>query len=159
MILLNFTGTPIKGTSTVDAHKDWITISGTNLSVCRAISSSGGGDRDTRNPMISEVSLAKATDLASPDLFMQAVCGKSLGDAEIHFIHTGGSDKKQQVYLKVVLGGAIVSSYSLTSNGDRPTDTFSISFTTISYTFDAFSGDTVTSGTPKKWDLEKNQKI
>ncbi len=159
MILLNFKGTQIKGTATVDGHKDWITIDAIQMGVGRAISSSGGADRDTSNPSFSEISLTKATDLASADLFMQAVCGKSLGDAEIHFIQTGGSDKKQQVFLKLILGGAIISSYSASSNGERPVETISINFTTISYTFDAFSGDTVISGTPKQWDLEKNQKV
>ncbi|MCF5721750.1 type VI secretion system tube protein Hcp [Pseudomonas syringae] len=159
MILLNFKGTPIKGTSTVDAHTDWITIDALQMGVGRAISSSGGGDRDTSNPSFSEISLSKATDLASADLFMQAVCGKSLGDAEIHFIQTGGADKKQQVFLKLILGGAIISAYSVASNGDRPTETLSINFTTISYEYNAFAGDTVKTGTPKKWDLEKNQKL
>ena len=157
MILMNFTGTPIKGTSTVDAHKDWITLEAFQMGVGRAISTSGGGDRDTSNPSFSEISLTRVTDLSSADLFMQAVCGKSLGNAEIHFIQTGGSDKKQQVFLKLILGGAIISAYSASSNGERPTETIAINFTTISYEFNAFSGDTVKTGTPKKWDLEKNK--
>ena len=160
MILLNFKGTPIKGTSTVDGHKDWITLDAIQMGVFRAISSSGGGaDRDTSNPSFSEISVTKLADVASADLFMQAVCGKSLGDAEIHFVHTGGTDKKQQVFLKIILGGAIISAYSASSTGDRPAETLSINFTTISYAYDAFNGDTVITGTPKKWDLEKNQKI
>ena len=160
MILLNFKGTQIKGTSTVDGHKDWITIDAIQMGVGRAISTSGGGaDRDTSNPSFSEISMTKVTDLASADLFMQAVCGKRLGDAEIHFIQTGGPDKKQQVFLKLILGSAIISSYSASSNGERPSETISINFTTISYEFDSFTGDTVITGTPKKWDLEANAKI
>jgi type VI secretion system secreted protein Hcp len=159
MILLNFKGTQIKGTATVDGHKDWITVDALQMGVGRAISSSGSGDRDTSNPSFSEISLSRASDPASPDLFMQAVCGKSLGDAEIHFIQTGGSDTKQQVFLTLILGGAIISSYSASSNGERPVETLSINFTTISYTYDAFSGDAPLSGTTKQWDLEKNQKI
>jgi len=63
------------------------------------------------------------------------------------------------VFLKLILGEAIISSYSASSNGERPSETFSINFTTISYEYDSFTGDTVITGTPKKWDLEKNQKI
>jgi type VI secretion system secreted protein Hcp len=91
-----------------------------------------------------------------PDLFMQAVCGMSLGKAEIHFLQTGGADKKQQVYLKIELEDAIVSSYSTSSGGDRPSESLSINFVKISYQYDAFSGDKITTGTPKKWDLVKN---
>nr|WP_314539460.1 type VI secretion system tube protein Hcp [uncultured Massilia sp.] len=156
MILLKF-ATQIKGTSTVSGHTDWITIDALQMGVGRAISVSGGGkDRDTSNPSFSEITLTKATDIASADLFMQAVGGKSLGKAEIHFIQTGGTDKKQQVFLTLELDGAIISSYSASSNGERPSETFTINFTKISYKYDSFTGDSVVTGTPKKWDLEAN---
>ena len=159
MILLNF-ATKIKGTSTVSAHTDWITIDAVQMGVGRAITTSGGGaDRDTSNPSFSEVTMTKATDIASADLFMEAVCSKSLGKAELHFIQTGGADKKQQVFLTVELEDAIVSSYSVSSSGERPTETISLNFTKISYKYDSFSGEKVTTGTAKKWDLEANAKI
>lgn len=156
MILLKF-ATQIKGDSIVDGHTDWITIDSLQFGVGRAITVSGGGkDRDTSNPSFSEITLTKSTDIASADLFLQAVCGKSLGKAELHWVQTGGSDKKQQVYLKIELEEAIVSSYSISSGGDRPTESLSLNFTKISYQYDAFSGDKVTTGTAKKWDLKAN---
>ncbi|WP_332876516.1 Hcp family type VI secretion system effector [Massilia sp. S19_KUP03_FR1] len=156
MILLKF-AVAINGDSVVDSHEKWITISSLQIGVGRAISVSGGGaDRETSNPSFSEITLTKSTDIASADLFMQAVCGKSLGKAEIHFLQTGGSDKKQQVYLKIELTDAIVSSYSASSGGDRPSESFSLNFTQISYQYDAFSGDNIVTGTAKKWDLTKN---
>ncbi|MFJ2982137.1 MULTISPECIES: type VI secretion system tube protein Hcp [unclassified Pseudomonas] len=160
MILLNFNGKKIKGTSTVSGHADWITVDALQMGVGRSISASGGGtDRDTSNPSFSEIILTKSTDMASADLFMEAVCGKSLGKAEIHFVQTGGVDAKDQVYFKLELEEAIVSSYSASSSGERPSETFSINFTTISYQYDAFSGDKVSVGTPKKWDLLSNAKL
>lgn len=156
MILLKF-ATAINGDSIVDGHDKWITCSSMQLGVGRAISSSGGGvDRETSNPSFSEVTLTKTTDISSADLFMQSVCGKGLGKAEIHFLQTGGADKKNQVYMKIELEDAIVSSYSMSSGGDRPSESFSLNFTKISYQYDAFSGSKVTTGTPKKWDLTKN---
>jgi len=156
MILLKF-ATAINGDSIIDGHDKWITISSLQMGVGRAISVSGGGaDRETSNPSFSEITLTKSTDIASADLFMQAVCGKSLGKAEIHFLQTGGADKKQQVFLKIELTDAIVSSYSASSGGDRPSESFSLNFTQISYQYDAFSGEKVTTGTAKKWDLAKN---
>lgn len=159
MILLKF-AKPIKGTSTVTSHVDWITIDSIQMGVGRAISTSGGGtDRDTSNPSFSEISLTKPTDIASADLFMQAVCGVSLGKAELHFMQTGGADKKDQVFLKLELEEPIISSYSVSSGGERPQETFSINFTRISYQYDSFTGEKVVTGTPKKWDLEKNAKF
>lgn len=156
MILLNF-ATKIKGTAILDAHADWITISSMQLGVGRAISTSGGGtDRDTSNPSFSELTLTKMTDIASADLFMQAIAGKSLGKAELHFIQTGGSTSKGQVFMKIDLEDAIISSYSVDSSGERPTESFSINFTKISYQYDSFDGTSVKTGTPKKWDLTAN---
>jgi len=156
MILLKF-ATAINGDSIVAGHEKWITCDSMQMGVGRAISASGGGvDRETSNPSFSEVTLTKSTDVSSADLFMQSVCGKGLGKAEIHFLQTGGADKAQQVYMKIELEDAIVSSYSMSSGGDRPTESFSLNFTKISYQYDAFSGTKVTTGTAKKWDLQKN---
>jgi type VI secretion system secreted protein Hcp len=155
MILLNF-DTQIKGTSSVDGHDKWITIDSLQMGVGRAISMTGNGnDRDTSNPSFSEISMTKATDIASADLFMQAVAGKSLGVATIHFIQTASA--KVQVFLTIELTGAIISSYSMGSSGERPNETFSIHFTKISYKYDSFNGDTVTTGTPKKWNVAGNE--
>ena len=157
MILLKF-ATEIKGESTVAHHIGWITISSMQFGVGRGISSiGGGGDRETSNPSFSEVTLSKSLDIASTALMMQATCGKSLGKAELHFIQTGGAEAKGQVYLKLELTDVIVSSYSSSSGGDRPTESFSLNFTKISYQYDKFDGATVTAGTPQKWDLEKGE--
>src|SRR4029078_2118571 len=117
------------------------------FNVGRQITRSGGGsDRDTSKPQFSEVICNKPTDMPSAERFFQGTCGKSLGKAELHFIQTGGGEAKGQAFLKVELDGAIVSSYSMRSGGDRPIDTFSINFTKISYQYDAYDGDKVTTG-------------
>ncbi|WP_053128475.1 type VI secretion system tube protein Hcp [Pseudomonas sp. MIACH] len=157
MILLNFKDKKIKGTAKVDGHNEWITIDALHMSVGRAISNVCRADRSPSTPSFSEMSLTRATDQASPDLFMQSLRGGSLGDAEIHFIHTGTPEQNTQVFLKLILGDAIISSYSASSNGERPVETLSISFITISYTVDTFEGKSVISGTPKQWDLETNK--
>ena len=157
MILLKF-ATAINGESTVAGHDKWITIESVQMGVGRGITSvGGGGDRETSNPSFSEVTMAKTMDVASTELFMQATCGKSLGKAEIHFIQTGGTAAKGQTYLKIELDEAIVSSYSMNSGGERPTENFSLNFTKISYQYDKYDGATVVTGTAKKWNLEKNE--
>ena len=158
MILLKF-ATEIKGEATITGHEGWINVDSFQLGVGRSVTTTGGGsDRDPSNPSFSEATFTKGTDKSSPDLFMQAVCGKSLGKAEIHFVQTGGADSKGQIYLKFELEEAMVTSYSMSSGGDRPTERFSINFAKISKQYDAFSaGGKVTAGTPKKWDLMKNQ--
>jgi type VI secretion system secreted protein Hcp len=160
MILLNF-DTAIKGDSTVASHTDWITIDSLEFGVGRAITASGGGaDRETSNPAFSEVSLTKSMDKASVDLMMQAICGKSLGKATIHFIQTGGADAKGQEYLEIILGDAIVSSYGASSSGDRPGESFSINFDGFQMKYNTFSeGGTVKAGELKGWNLMKNETL
>lgn len=157
MILLKF-ATAINGESTVAKHDKWITVDSIQFGVGRSITSiGGGGDRETSNPSFSEVTFSKSTDVASTELFMQATCGKSLGKAEVHFIQTGGTAAKGQVYLTLELDEAVVSSYSMSSSGDRPSESFSINFTKVSYKYDKYDGDKITAGTAKKWNLEKNE--
>ncbi|MBB5020144.1 type VI secretion system secreted protein Hcp [Chitinivorax tropicus] len=159
MILLNF-ATEIKGTSTVEKHKDWIAVDSMSFGVGRAIHSvSGGKDRETSNPSFSELTFTKSTDISSGDLFMQSICGKSLGKAQIHFIQTGGTEANGQHYLSIELTDAIVSSYSISSSGERPVETFSLNYTQINFKYDAFDGTQIAAGTLKGWDLLKNQKI
>ncbi|WP_347988900.1 type VI secretion system tube protein Hcp [Methylomonas sp. AM2-LC] len=157
MILLSF-ATEIKGDSTVDAHTDWITVDSLQWGVGRAISASGQGkDRDPSNPSFSEVTLTKSMDVASVDLFSQATCGKSLGTGKIHFIQTGGSDAKSQVYLEIELAECIVSSYSQSSGGDRPQESVSINFNQLVMKYSTFKdGKTVVAGAFKGYDLKTN---
>ncbi|MES2771395.1 MAG: type VI secretion system tube protein Hcp [Pseudomonadota bacterium] len=157
MILLNFK-TPIKGGSKVDGHADWIHLDSFQLGVGRSISvQSGGTDRNASDASFSEASVSKSTDIASADLFAQATYGKSLGEATLHFLQTGGAGKENQVFLEIVLYDVIISSYSLASGGDRPSESFSLNFTKISYQYNAFNGDKVTTGTAKKFDLMTNK--
>jgi type VI secretion system secreted protein Hcp len=157
MILLQFKGDVIKGESQVDGHPNWINVDSFQLGVGRAISASGrGSDRDTSTPSFSEATFHRSTDKASPDLFFQAVCGKSLGEAKVHFIQKAEADK-DQVYLEFVLGDPIVSSYSISSGGERPSESFSLNFVKISKKYTAFSGAKVGDQPEKKWDLVANK--
>ncbi len=157
MILLKF-GTEIKGNSVVDGHKDWITLTSVQLGVGRAITTVGGGtSRDTSNPSFSELTCSKDTDKASSDLYFQSIAGVSLQKAEIHWVQTGGTKKSPQVYLKIELNDPIVTSYSLSSGGERPNESFALNFTKITYQYDDFEGEKRTTGTPKKWNLMENK--
>jgi type VI secretion system secreted protein Hcp len=157
MILLKLGA--INGLSDIADHEKWITIDSLQFGVGRAISIVGGGaDRDTSNPSFSEITVSKSMDISSPDIFAEAIAGKAADKAELHFIQTAGTQEKPQVFLKLTLISPLVSSYSMSSGGERPSESLSINFTKIEYQYDSFSGDKVTTGTPKKWDLVKNQK-
>ncbi len=156
MILIKF-ATEIKGQSTVDAHDGWINVDSMQWGVGRGVASQTGGSakREVSSPSISEVTFSRMTDMASPELFFQACGGVSLGKCEIHLLQV--VENKPQVYLKIELDEALVSSYSISSGGDNPSDSFSHNFTKISFEYDTFDGKKVVTGTPKKWDLAANK--
>lgn len=156
MIYLKFE-TKIEGSVGAGDHKGWINVDSFQLGVGRSITSSGrGSDRDTSNPSFSEATFSRGTDKASPELFFQAIHGKSLGPATIDFVQTAGADKPEQVYLQFELGDAIVSSYSISSGGERPTESFSLNFVKIRKKYCQFSGKDLKTDSEKKWDIVAN---
>ena len=154
MILMNFDG-KIKGDCMIADHEDWITLDSIQFGTGRAITTSGGGkDRDTSTASWSEITVSKSTDMASGDLLSQACAGKNIGDAEVHWIQVGGTDQTTQPYLTVKLYGAIVSSYSLSSGGERPSESISISAAKVSFRYDQFKeGGEVQKGRDINWDI------
>ncbi|MEI8018424.1 MAG: type VI secretion system tube protein Hcp [Schlesneria sp.] len=157
MILLQFKGDVIKGDSIIDGHTDWIAISSVQFGVGRGISSTtGGSDRETSTPSFSEVSLGKPTDCASTNLFAQAIYGMKVADTcTLDFIQTGGTDKSVQIYMQIILTNPIISSYSVSSGGDRPSESFSINFTKMVYKYTQFKiGGTPTAADTKGYNLQ-----
>jgi type VI secretion system secreted protein Hcp len=158
MILLNF-DSKIKGDSVQKDHDNWINLHSIGHSVARVITTSGAGkDRETSTPSFSEISCTKATDIASNDLFAQAIYGKKICDkANVHFLQTGG-EGATQVYMELDLHEPIVSGYTVSSGGDRPTESFTISFTKIVQKYSQFdAGGAVTQADPKGYDLKTGE--
>lgn len=154
MILLQLTG--INGDSTIEGHTNWISIDSCQWGVGRGIGTAGSGkDRDTSTPSFSEMTFSKPTDIASTQLFAQATYGKKIGDkATVKWLQTGG-DGGNQVYMTLELHEPIISSYSSSSGGDRPSESFSINFTKFIFKYSQFKqgGDKVDAD-PKGYDLK-----
>jgi len=158
MILLDFEG-KIKGDAQQFGHEDWISLTAFTLGVSRSITTSGSGkDRETSTPTFTQVSCMKAADIASNELFAQAAYGKKICDkAVVHFTQTGG-EGADQVYMEYELYEPIISSYTLGSDGDRPVENVSISFTKIVQKYTQFdAGGTQTQGTDKGYDLKTGE--
>ena len=120
-----------------------------------ALQSGGSAKREVSSPSLSEVTFSRESDMASPEIFFQACGGVSLGLCTIDLLQVVGNETK--VFLQVLLEDSMVSSYSASSGGDNPSESFSVNFTKISYQYDTFDGKKVTAGTPKKWDLAVNK--
>ena len=154
-IVVNFAG-KIKGNCTVEKHKDWVTSDSVQFGVGRSISGAAGGkSREVSNPSFSEITFSRSTDMSSPEIYKSAIGGKALGDVEVHLYQT--YEDTIQVYLMMTLKDAIISNYSASSGGDRPSESFSVNFTKVEYQYDDFDGSKKTTGTPVKWDVMGNK--
>ncbi len=153
MIFLKF-DTEIKGNADVDGYTNEIQLSSFQLGVGRAISSAGAStDRETSTPSWSEGTATMDTNVASTAIALQAAGGKSLGKAVVSFVNI--HDNKPQCYLKITMHDAIVSSYSMSSGGDRPAESFSMNYIKIDFEYNQFDGSTVKATTTSGWDLKK----
>jgi len=124
----------IKGNVTVKEHKDWIDVESIQWRVVRAISNALGSSAgwETSKTGISEVSITKTMDASSPLLFTEACDGKT----QKTYIHLTSSDSgKNTTYMKYELEDCMVSSYSVSSEGELPTESITFTFTKMSMKF------------------------
>ena len=120
----------IKGNVTAKGHEDWIDISSVQWGVGRAISSAVGtsADREASKPSISEVTVTKLMEESTPLIFTEACVGKSK-KVSIHLCTTGTDSI--ETYMEYDLEDCMVSGYSMSSGGDRPSESISFSFTKL----------------------------
>lgn len=120
----------LTGDVTESTHKGWIEVNSFQWGVGRGISSPTGGssDRESSAPSVSEIVVTKPEDVASIALINEALQGEGQ-TVTIDFCKT---DKGElQVYLEFVLTNAMISGYSVSSGGDRPSESVSINFTKV----------------------------
>ncbi len=109
----------IKGSVTTDGFKDWIELRSFQWGVSRAIGSAARSmhGREHSEPSLSEVTLTKLTDAATPKLFLDAVAGQLNNDVTIKFTTT--IKAKVETFLTYKLENTGLSHYSLSSGGDN----------------------------------------
>jgi len=121
----------IKGETTQLTHKEWIEVSSFQFGVGRGISSGvgGGSKREASAPSVSEIVVTKTFDISSPLLLKDAVGGKAV-EAKIELTQTDDSGK-HVAFQKYILTNTLISGYSVSSGGDRPSESISLNFTKI----------------------------
>jgi type VI secretion system secreted protein Hcp len=143
-IYLKYDG--IDGEATHDSHKKWIDVHSLSFGIGRAISTPSGSaaNREASEPSVSEVVITKLMDSASPKLMVESATGAAGKTVKIDLVSTGSPGN---TYVTYTLTNALISSYSVSSGGDRPSESLSISFTKIEYKFTPYD-DKNKAGTP-----------
>lgn len=121
----------IKGETTQLTHKDWIEVNSFQWGVGRGVASGvgGGSKREATAPSVSEITITKTMDISSPLLLKEALGGKAV-EVKLELTQTDNSGKHVS-YQKYVLSDTLISGYSISSGGDRPSESVSLNFTKI----------------------------
>lgn len=120
-----------EGESTDSGHNGWIDVNYVKWGNTRRITSntSTQGDRESSNTIISDLTIFRQADKATPKLFLLACCGTG-SEIKVHFTKTG-TGQGADVFMEYVLKNAIVSEYSIAAKAQgrfRPTERLTISF-------------------------------
>ena len=102
----------------------------------RAYGGAGPGEERGR-PTVSEVTLTKVQDSDSP-LIVKELLHNNHCNSEIHMTQTGsltGKLGKPHIYTIVKLSRAMISDYSVSSEGERPIESISLHFDKIEYEY------------------------
>ena len=152
----------IKGDVSAEGHKGtdgWVEVNSFQFGIGRGISSPTGGasDRESSAPSVSEIVVTKPMDKSSYRWMEEALWGEGQA-VQIDFCKT---DKdKLEVYTSYKLENAMISGYSVSSGGDRPSESISINFTKILYEFFEMGVKNATGDTPKAgWDIAEAKKV
>lgn len=136
----------VKGEATHDKHKDWIDIIQLNWGTGRDVVALTGSthNRVSGRTHISQIQLVKAMDCASTKLFTEACSGNK--GVEVTIDVTTHADSAMS-YCTYTLSDALISSYNVSTGGERPTESLSISFTKLEFKFTPLGHDNK-AGTP-----------
>jgi type VI secretion system secreted protein Hcp len=155
-IMLNYES--IQGESNIQGYEKWINLGSFQFGIGRGIASAyGNSTRESSIVSVSEITVTKETDGTTVKLMEEGLHGKLNKLVKIAFLRTGSG--AAQEYLSFELNGCGVSGFSMSSGGDRPSESISLNFDKYILKYnpigDDFSGSPATVG----WDLAKAVKV
>jgi type VI secretion system secreted protein Hcp len=128
-------GDKIKGEVTAEGHVDWVELNSLQFGTGRGIGNPTGtsASRETGTVNVSEIVVTKMNDVSSEPLFRESLDGKAV-TAEIDLTKSNDAGGFE-TYLKLTLTECLISGYSMSSGGDKPTESLSLNFTKIEYKY------------------------
>jgi type VI secretion system secreted protein Hcp len=136
----------VPGDVTTQGFEKWIELTSFQWGVGRGIGSamSGQASRESSIPSVSEIVVTKRMDGSSPGLWTDSVAGQLNTTVKIAFTTTSQGATTQ--FLNYELTNTGLSGYSVSSGGDMPTESLSLNFTKVVWSFTGT--DPSVSGTP-----------
>jgi type VI secretion system secreted protein Hcp len=119
-----------------------------------------GGGGGAGKAQFNDFNFTTNTNKSSPLLFKACATGEHIKEATIT-VRKAGNESKQD-YLILKMTDVMISSYnpSASSGGDRPTESVSMAFAKIEFTYKAQKADgSLDAGITTGWDLKANKKV
>ena len=122
----------IEGEATQSGFEKWIPIGSVQFGCGRSVSTPLGdaGRRESSTASVSEVTVTKTMDKSSTDIMKEAIFNTKGEDCQIK-LSRQKSDGSEDAYLAMTLKNTIISSYSLSSAGERPAESLALNFTEV----------------------------
>jgi len=123
-------GDKAKGDVDTSQYKGWINVHSFQFGSGRGIGSatSSGGNRQGSHASVSEITVSKNLDPSSLALWRDSLDGKLATTVDFSFTR---ADQDNSEYLHVTLWDTGVSGWSMSSGGDRPSESVSLNFAKI----------------------------
>jgi type VI secretion system Hcp family effector len=133
-LFLHVSGIP--GESADHGHAGWIDISGYHAALSAATSQSGVG-RAQLGPLVVTLPLSRAT----PPLMSALATGRNLGTVVLQAASISSTGTEQN-YLTITLSSTSATAIQESSGGSRPSDSLTLTATTIAVSYTAANGAT-----------------
>ena len=121
----------VEGESTDDKHKGEIVIESWSFGATHTGASAGSGGGAGKS-CLSDLSVVKLVDKASPVLLSATMTGVHLPTATISVRKAGG---KQQDYMIIKMSDVLVTSVQHSGGGETPTESLSLNFGQVKLTY------------------------
>ena len=144
----------IKGESTDSKHQGWIecTLVHWNIKQPKSATASTGGGHTAERAELSEISISKLVDLASPMLAQTCACGKTIPKAKLEMLRADGNGEPIK-YFEVELENVLIGHVEPSFSGNFPTETLGLKW---KYTQQKIAGGS-SGNTAGGWDLATNR--
>jgi len=153
----------LPGDARLGGFEGQITLTGASMNISNyAMPDPDGLVESVRTTNVGPIFLNKLPDRSSPRLMKSAVEGAPLGTVEITFTSSARVGQPPAVEGKWILEGAEVRSFNVfpdTSNGNTPTETVEISYSSMRYQYFGKDAKGQRTGTMEevKWSVPEGQ--
>jgi type VI secretion system secreted protein Hcp len=148
----------IEGESTDARYPKAIEVESFSMGVHQTLGTTAGGGTTTGKATFSDLAVTKNLDKSSPILYLNCAQGKHIPKATLYVRKAG---EKPLEYYVVTMSDVIITSVQTSGGrGSTPTESLSLNFSKIEYSYKAQNPDgslglPVTSG----WDLKANVRL